>query len=150
AMDTADWERLILFLATSGLVNLVVVIMRDAQREVELRAQEAVQRQIELEEQILERERARAERERLIAEEKRASEALRINQERLTFAQQAARAGSFEWNLRTNAIIWSEESEAIFGLKPGSFGGSYEDWTKYVYPEDLPRAEEELRRAVEI
>ena len=118
AMDTADWERLILFLATSGLVNWVILMMRNARQEIEAGAQEALQRQIELEEQIIEREQARAERERLIAEEKRASEALRINQERLNFAQKAAPAGSFEWNLRTNAVIWSKETEALFGLGP--------------------------------
>src|SRR2546428_3836586 len=67
-MDAADWERLTLFLITSGLVNWVIVMMRAARREVEARAQDAVQRQIELEEQIVERERARAERERLITE----------------------------------------------------------------------------------
>ncbi|HEX5081221.1 MAG TPA: ATP-binding protein, partial [Blastocatellia bacterium] len=149
AMDTADWERLILFLATSVMVNWVIVIMRDARREVETRAHEALQRQIELEEQIIERERARAERERLIAEEKRASEALRINEERLKLAQQASRSGSFEWNLQTNSLIWSEENEILFGLKPGSFSGEYMDWTKCMHSEDVSRAKEELRRAVE-
>src|SRR5262249_52480271 len=67
-LDAADWGRLILFLITSGLVNWVIVMMRAARQEVESRAQEAVQRQIELEAQIVERERARSERERLIAE----------------------------------------------------------------------------------
>ncbi len=67
-MDTADWERLTLFLATSGLLNWLILTMRAAKSAVEARAQEALQRQVELEEQILERERARAERERLIAE----------------------------------------------------------------------------------
>jgi len=272
-MDTADWERLTLFLVTSGLLNWLIMIMRAARQEVEARARDAVQRQIELEEQLAERERARAERERLIAEveterarfktivehipagvilaeapggriimgnpqveqilghpvilspdiesyrdwlayevngrrvegresvmartlqgevvtgqeilyhrgdgvnswvsvsgapisdaggnivggvvlitdideEKRASETLRINQERLNLAQKASRAGSFEWNLRTQAVIWSEENEAIFGLAPGSFGGAYEDWTRCVHPEDLSRAEQELRRAI--
>src|SRR5262249_5539528 len=83
-----------------------------------------------------------------IDEEKRASESLRINQERLNLAQKASQAGSFEWNIRTNAVIWSEETEAIFGLAPGSFGGAYEDWTRCVHPEDLSRAEQELRRAI--
>src|SRR5215510_15010605 len=67
-LDTADWERLTLFLITSGLVNWLILMMRAARQEVEVRAREAVQRQIELEAQIAERERARAERERLIAE----------------------------------------------------------------------------------
>jgi PAS domain S-box-containing protein len=273
SMDTADWERMILFLVTSGLVNWLILMMRGARQEVEFRAREALQRQIELEEQIVERERARAERERLMAEieterarlnaivehipagvllaeapsgriimgnpqverilghpvifspnlesyrdwlsyevegrrvegresvmaktlqgevvtgqeifyhrgdgrniwisvsgapisdaggnivggvvlitdideEKRASEALRINQERLNLAQKASRAGTFEWNLRANTVIWSEESETIFGLAPGSFGGAYEDWLKCVHPEDQSRVEQELRRAV--
>src|SRR5215510_14008274 len=68
SMDTADWERLTLFLATSGLLNWLIMITRAARQAVEDRAQEAVQRQIELEEQIAERERSRTERERLIAE----------------------------------------------------------------------------------
>src|SRR5262245_7764536 len=68
SMDTADWERLTLFLATSGLLNWLILMMRAARQEVEARARDAVQRQIELESQIAERERARAERERLIAE----------------------------------------------------------------------------------
>src|SRR5215467_13485532 len=67
-MDTVDWERLTLFLATSGLMNWLILMMRAARQEVEAKARDAVQRQIELEAQIAERERARAERERLMAE----------------------------------------------------------------------------------
>src|SRR5262249_55198418 len=129
-MDAADLERLTLFLVTSGLVNWLILMMRAARQEVDAKARDAVQRQIELEAQIVERERARAERERLITElererarlkasveeEKRAREALRINQERLNLAQMASRAGSFERNLRTDAVIWSKETEALFGL----------------------------------
>jgi PAS domain S-box-containing protein len=162
SMDTADWERLTLFLTTSGLLIWLFETARIARQGVEARALEAEQKQSELEAQIVERERARAEREGLIAEleterarlkasveeEKRARESLRINQERLNLAQKASRAGSFEWNLQTNAVIWSEETEAIFGLSPGSFGGSYKDWTRCLHPEDLSRAEQELQRAL--
>src|SRR5215813_12492323 len=68
SMDTADWERLTLFLVTSGLVNWLILMMRATRQEIEAKARDAVQRQIELEAQIAERERARAERERLMAE----------------------------------------------------------------------------------
>src|SRR5215813_14709132 len=68
SMDTADWERLTLFLATSGLANWLILMMRATRQEIEAKARDAVQRQIELEAQIAERERARAERERLMAE----------------------------------------------------------------------------------
>jgi len=83
-----------------------------------------------------------------IDEEKRAREALRINQERLNLAQKAARLGSFEWAIQTNEVIWSEETEAIYGLPPGRFDGSYEAWAKCVHPEDRPRAEQAVRRAL--
>src|SRR5262245_39806200 len=161
SMDTADLERLALFLTTSALLCWMIKTTHIARQAVEARALEAEQRRSELEAQIAERERARAERERLIAEleterarlkasveeEKRAREELRINQERLHLAQKASQTGSFEWNIQTNAVIYSEEGEALFGLAPGSFGGAYEDWTKCVHPEDRPRAEQEVRRA---
>src|SRR5262245_50777875 len=161
SMDTADWERMGLFVTTSVLLCWMIKTTHIARQAVEARALEAEQRQRELEAQISERERARAERERLIAEleterarlkasveeEKRAREELRINQERLNLAQKASRTGSFEWNIQTNAVMYSEEGEALFGLAPGSFGGSYEDWTKCLHPEDRPRAEQEVWRA---
>jgi PAS domain S-box-containing protein len=159
-LDTADLERLALFLTTSALLCWLIETTNIARQDVETRALEAEQRQSELEAQMTERERARAERERLIAEleterarlnasveeEKHAREALRINQERLNLAQMASQAGSFEWNFQTDAVIWSKETEALFGLAPGRFGGTYEDWTRCVHPEDLSRAEQELRR----
>jgi PAS domain S-box-containing protein len=83
-----------------------------------------------------------------IDEEKQAQEVFRQSQERLKVAQRAAHIGTFEWNIQTNVNIWSEEIEAIYGLPPGSFGGSYEAWAALVYPEDLPRAEQDLQRAL--
>ncbi len=162
AMDTADWERLGLFLATSVLLTWMIEMAHVARQEVEDRAQEAEQRQIELEAQIIERERARAERERLIAEleterarlrvsveeEKRAREAFRINKEWLNIAQKANRIGTFEWNIQAKTVVYSEEGEVLLGLAPGSFGGRYEDWTRCVYSEDLQLTEQELGHAL--
>ncbi|MGE0127313.1 MAG: PAS domain-containing protein [Blastocatellales bacterium] len=83
-----------------------------------------------------------------IDEEKQAREALRQSQERLSLAQKAARIGHFEWNVQTNLNIWSEEVEALYGMPPGSFGGSYEAWAERVHPEDLSRAEADVQRAL--
>ena len=68
SMDTADMERLTLFVIASVLLCWMIKTTHIARREVETRALEAEQRQSELEAQIVERERARAERERLISE----------------------------------------------------------------------------------
>lgn len=83
-----------------------------------------------------------------IDEEMRAREALRINKERLDLAQKTARVGSFEWAIQTDEVVWSEETEAIYGLPPGGFSGGYEDWAKCLHPEDRPGAEEAVRRAL--
>ena len=42
---------------------------------------------------------------------------------------------------------WSPEIEALYGLQPGTFEGTYEAWARLVHPDDLPRAEEDVRRA---
>jgi PAS domain S-box-containing protein len=75
-----------------------------------------------------------------IDEEKRAREALRVYQERLNLAQKIAKLGSFEWNIQGDEVVWSEETEAIYGLPPGGFSGGYEDWVARLHPEDLPGA----------
>src|SRR5215468_3557258 len=126
-MDTADWERLTLFLITSGLLNWLMMIMRNARQEVEVRAREAVQRQIELEEQIVERERARTERERLIGEIE--TERARLNTiiEHIPGGVILAEAPSGQ------IIMGNPQVERIFG-HPMIFSPdieSYRDWLAY-------------------
>jgi len=79
-----------------------------------------------------------------ITERKRAEEALRSSEERLKLASQAAKLGTFEWNIQTNKTIWSEEEEALYGLPPGGFGGEYQNWRQTLHPDDLERAERDV------
>lgn len=79
-----------------------------------------------------------------VTERKQAEAALRQKQEWLDVAQAAAKLGSFEWNIQTNVNTWSKELEALYGLEPGEFGGSYEDWAKWVHPDDLAKAEADV------
>jgi PAS domain S-box-containing protein len=78
----------------------------------------------------------------------RTRSALRASEERLNLAQRAGRIGTFEWNVRTGALSWSATLEELYGLAPGGFGGSFEDWLRAVHPDDRARAEADLRRAV--
>lgn len=82
-----------------------------------------------------------------IDDRKRIEEELRQKQERLDLAQSVAKMGSFEWNLQTNVSNWSPEMEALHGLRPGEFSGTYEAWAEFVHPEDLPKATEAVRAA---
>jgi PAS domain S-box-containing protein len=77
-----------------------------------------------------------------------AREALKQSQERLALAQQAAHIGTFEWDIQTNAIFWTPELEALYGLPPGGFEGKYDNWAQRVHPDDLQQAQANLHAAV--
>ncbi|TWT72727.1 Autoinducer 2 sensor kinase/phosphatase LuxQ [Posidoniimonas polymericola] len=56
--------------------------------------------------------------------------------QRLTIAQRAGGAGVFEWLILENRVYWSPELEELYGIEPGRFGGTFDDWAKRVLPED--------------
>jgi PAS domain S-box-containing protein len=62
--------------------------------------------------------------------------ALRETEERLRLAQQVARVGTFELNVKTGVNLWTPELEALYGLRPGAFSGTYSAWELLVHPED--------------
>src|SRR5579864_3467860 len=71
-----------------------------------------------------------------ITERKLAEEALRASEERLRGAQQAARIGTFDWNIRTGVNTWTPELEAMYGLPLGGFGGTQTAFENLVHPDD--------------
>lgn len=74
--------------------------------------------------------------------------ALLAASERLDLAQQAGRIGTFEWDIRTGEVSWSETEAALYGLSTSDFGGRLEHWRAAVHPDDRDRAEDDCRRAL--
>src|SRR6516162_9967075 len=74
-----------------------------------------------------------------ITERQHAEEALRASEERLRLAQQAARIGTFEWNIQTGVNTWTPELEAMYSLPPGGFGGTQTAFENLVHPDDRAR-----------
>jgi PAS domain S-box-containing protein len=74
-----------------------------------------------------------------ITRRKRAEAALRASEERLRLAQWAAHVGTFDLNLRTGVDIWPPETEALYGLPPGSFGGTLTSFENLIHPDDRER-----------
>jgi PAS domain S-box-containing protein len=72
-------------------------------------------------------------------ERKHAEEALREGEERLHLALQAGDMGTWEWDITTGQVRWSETLEAIHGISPGTFPGTYEAYCSDIHPEDFDR-----------
>lgn len=78
----------------------------------------------------------RAERKRLELEQKIAEESVKQSAVRLNEAQRIAHVGSWELDLRTNILLWSDEIYRIFEIDPQRFGASYEAFLNLIHPED--------------
>jgi len=77
-----------------------------------------------------------------IAERERAQIALKASEARLLEAQAVAHVGSWEWDIGSNSIWWSEELYRIWGVSRESFPASYEAYLESLPPEDRERLHE--------
>ena len=68
--------------------------------------------------------------------EREGAEALRQSEQRLRLALNAGGMGSWEWDLASDRLSWSEQLEELFGLEPGAFGGTYAEFIALVHPAD--------------
>jgi PAS domain S-box-containing protein len=53
-------------------------------------------------------------------------------------ALEAGQIGIWSWDLATNAVTWSSNMEAIHGLPPGSFDGTYAFFERDIHEGDRP------------
>ncbi|MCT4560234.1 MAG: PAS domain-containing protein [Crocinitomicaceae bacterium] len=64
-------------------------------------------------------------------------------------AQEIAHLGSFDWDLTTNQVVWTEELYNLFGVDPNERGNlSTEEWHAMVEPDDLDGLKSSLRAAL--
>lgn len=71
-----------------------------------------------------------------ITERKQAVQELRESEARLNEAQRIAQIGSWELDLITNTIFWSDEIYRMFDLKPQQFSPTYEAFLDTIHPDD--------------
>jgi PAS domain S-box-containing protein len=71
--------------------------------------------------------------------------------ERLQLALEAGGLGTFQWDNASGTTRWDERVEALFGLEPGTFEGTFDAWTAMIHPDDrdavLATVQEAVRTA---
>lgn len=83
-----------------------------------------------------------------ITDRKQTEAILHKNKERLEMALNATQMGVWEWNLKTNEVVWSPYHEILLGYEPGNPHRTYAEWAQRVHPEDLHRVEETIQAAM--
>jgi len=76
-------------------------------------------------------------------------DAMRASEERLRMALAAGKMGNWEWDVRTSKVAWSPDLEAIHGLAPGTFPGTFAAYEKDVHPEDRDAVRRAIARNLE-
>jgi diguanylate cyclase (GGDEF)-like protein/PAS domain S-box-containing protein len=71
-----------------------------------------------------------------ITERKQIEEELRESRRRLDEAQQIAHVGSWEWDVDTGRVSWTDELYRMYGIEPEQFQGTFESFLSRVHPDD--------------
>ena len=80
-----------------------------------------------------------------ITERKKMEVALQRKHDMLARTEHVAHIGSWEWEVATDTVIWSEELFRIFQLTPADRAPSYAEHPKLYHPEDM----QSLNKAVD-
>jgi PAS domain S-box-containing protein len=83
-----------------------------------------------------------------ITERKRAENALRESEERFRMAQQAARVGAWEWNVRTGESVWSDMIWTLLGLKADEGPTTVQRFLEAIHPDDRERVWQKVNQVL--
>ena len=84
-----------------------------------------------------------------ILSRRRAEEELARSEEHYALAQRSANIGSWDWDITTGDLKWSETIEPMFGFSPGEFAATIESFYECVHPDDRRRVAAAVTAAVE-
>ncbi len=80
---------------------------------------------------------------------RRAEAAAEASERRLRLAHDAAELGSWQWDMASGHVVWDERLEAIFGLPPGGYDGTFETWLAMLHEEDRGQVMTTVTEALE-
>jgi PAS domain S-box-containing protein len=72
----------------------------------------------------------------------------RIQQDLLSRSERVAHTGSFQWDVTTNRVVWSQGMFEIYDRYPAEFPGTLEAFLSYIHPEDMDNIRATVERSV--
>lgn len=78
-----------------------------------------------------------------------AENALAESDSRFKRSQSFANIGTWDWNIKTDHLYWSDRISALFGGEEGSMETSYENFLTAVHPDDRDKVEEAVANCLE-
>ena len=85
----------------------------------------------------------------LAVQRRRAELALKNSEERYALAQTAANIGSWDCNISTGQLVWSDAIEPMFGFAKGQFKGTEEAFMQCIHPEDRQFVADAVKACIE-
>ena len=83
-----------------------------------------------------------------VTKEKAYEQSLKRAYELLDMSQTAANAGSWDWDIISGQVTWSDNLFNLFGLDASRDKAGFDVWRKVLHPDDRTNAEEEIQRAI--
>jgi PAS domain S-box-containing protein len=81
-------------------------------------------------------------------ERTRTEQQARRSEERLRFALDSAAMGTWDWDLSTNVVQWSDNLARIHGLPEDGFDGTFASYEREIHPDDRTRVYASIQRAL--
>ncbi len=83
-----------------------------------------------------------------LAERKRTEAALLLADENLHLALESAHMGTWEWNLASNAVAWSDNIYPIFDITKEQFEKKYNRYFDLIHPDDQEKIQAEINKSL--
>jgi two-component system, cell cycle sensor histidine kinase and response regulator CckA len=84
-----------------------------------------------------------------VSDQRKAEQALRASEERFRFVARATNDVIWDWDIKTNALVWNDSVESVFGHKQSEIYPEIQWWYEHLHPEDRERIMGSIHRALE-
>ena len=87
-----------------------------------------------------------SEAERMHSDAQLVNQARRESEDRLKLVLTSGGFGTWDWDLESGRLIWDEHTHDLYGVAPGKFSGSYDDFLMLLHPDDRDVLYQQLTR----